>query len=78
MKQAIYEHPGSGVFLHVQYVPATKVSKHVIQDVRLAASNYEPIGPNLMHFLHGTYIMDTSGPVNMATPLLEAISEELL
>ena len=78
MKQAIYEHPGSGVFFHVEYVPATKVSKHIIQDVRLASTDYEPVGPNLMHFLHEAYIMDTSGSVNMATPILQAICEELL
>ena len=78
MKQAIYEHPTSGVFFHIEYVPATKVSKHVIQDVRLASTDYGPVGPNLMEFLHETYIMDTSGNVNMATPLLQAICEELL
>jgi hypothetical protein len=68
----IIEHP-SGVFLHVQYVPRTVVSKPVIQDVRLADTNYEPIGPNLMHFLHGTYTV-TDG---LATPILEAISLEV-
>lgn len=77
MKQQIIEHP-SGVFLHVQYVPSTKVSKPIVQDVRLADTNYEPIGPNLMQFLHDTFtVAHGDNGVSMATPLLEAIMQEV-
>ncbi len=76
MKQHLFEHP-TGVFLHVEYMPATGVSKPIINDVRIAGEGYEPIGPNLSLFLHTLHTIDSTGPVTMATPVLELISQEI-
>ena len=74
--QHLYEHP-SGVFLNVNYVPATE--KHVtqIQSVYVTDTKYASVGPDIAPMLHTTYLMDTTGPVAMALPLLECISEDI-
>lgn len=76
MTQHLYEHP-SGVFLHVDFTPQPVPQHPVINDVRLAGTNYEPIGPNLVQFLHNSHLIDTTGPVTMATPMLELVAQEL-
>jgi len=75
--QHLYEHPGSGVFLNVTYVPATPAHKTQIQDVRVTDSTYQSVGPDIAPLLHATHLLDTTGPVTMATPLLELISEDI-
>jgi hypothetical protein len=78
MNQMLYEHPATGVFLHVEYMPPTLVSKCTIHDVRIADTNYAPVGPNLCQFLDSTYSVHTGDAgVTMATPLLELIGWEI-
>jgi hypothetical protein len=73
MKQQIIQH-ATGVHFHVEYIPRTKRSKPRINDVRLAGADYEPIGPNLMQFLHNTYVLDAE--MN-ATPVLQGLIMEV-
>ena len=72
----LYEHP-SGVFLQVSYVPATQDALTQIQSVHVCDGAYQAVGPDVAPMLHTTYTMDTSGPVVMAIPLLELISEDI-
>ena len=72
----LYEHP-SGVFLNVTYVPATAQRVKQIQDVRVTDVNYQSVGPDIGPMLHNTHVIDTTGPVTMATPLLQLISEDI-
>ena len=78
MKQQIIQH-ASGVHFHVEYIPRTKHSKPRINDVRIAGENYEPVGPNLMHFLHNVHtLQDVDGTdVQDAVPVLQTIVEEV-
>lgn len=73
MKQQIIQH-ATGIHFHVEYIPRTKLSQPRINDVRLAGENYEPIGPNLMHFLHNTYTLDAD---MTATPILQSLVQEV-
>jgi hypothetical protein len=76
MMQHLYEHP-SGVFLNVTYVPATAESVKQIQSVHVTDTTYQSVGPDIAPMLHDTHLLDMSGPVTLATPLLELISEDI-
>ena len=69
----VYEH-SSGVIPHITY-QAGAIPR--IDKVRIADSSYQPIGPNLLDLLHNVHSIDMSGPVTMATPLLEQIALDL-
>lgn len=69
----VYEHP-TGVILHITYDAG---AKPIIKEVRIADTSYKPIGPDLLDFLHNIHTIDTTGPVTMATPMLELIALDL-
>jgi hypothetical protein len=77
MRQHLFEH-STGVFLHVLYEPAPPGGSMSFQDIRIADTNYEPVGPNLIPFLHNTHMLDSTGPVTMATPVLELIAGDII
>ena len=78
MKQQVIQH-ATGVHFHVEYIPRTPHSKPRINDVRLAGADYEPIGPNLMEFLHNIYTLspDPAGGEQLAHRVLESIVAEV-
>ena len=73
----VYEHPASGVLLHVEYKPATDTAAMELNDVHVAGPDYKPVGQSLALFLHETYTMDMSTTPAMATSVLQRIAEEI-
>jgi hypothetical protein len=74
----IYEHPASGVLLHVDYTPASSADDKVtINDVHVADATYRAVGPSLLGFMHGTFDLNTSTHPAVATRLLEHVAQEL-
>jgi len=73
----VYEHPASGLLLHVDYTPATATAAMILSDIRVADADYKPTGPSLLHFLHDTFTLDPSTHPALATRMLERIAQEV-
>ena len=63
----------------VDYTPAkdTTDGKVQLNEVRVYDAAYSVCGPSLLHFMHNSFVLDTTTVPAVASRLLQSIAEEV-